>query len=84
MCVNILQKIADAAAPDSKVLIVEQVLTNPPSPLSAYTDVCLINIGGKERTFKNFQDLAARSGLKVVKHWPSSTSVMGVIECKKA
>jgi hypothetical protein len=58
-------------------------MTNPPTPLVAYTDYCMLNIGGKERTLKNFQDLAARAGLKVVKHWPSKTSAVGVVECEK-
>ena len=81
---NILKHLADAMAPDSKVLIVEQIASNPPSPLSAYTDICMITIGGKERTLKNFEQLVERAGLKFVKLWPSKNSAVGVIECVKA
>jgi O-methyltransferase domain len=82
-CANMLKQLADVMSPDSKCLVVEQVMTNPPTPLVAYTDFCMLNIGGKERTLKNFQDLAVRAGLKVVKHWPSKTSAVGVVECEK-
>ena len=79
-----LKHLADAMAPDSRCLIVEQIMTNPPTPLVAYTDYVMLNIGGKERTLKNFQELGARGGLKYVKHWPSKTSAVGVIEYEKA
>lgn len=82
-CAEMLKHLADAMAPDSKCLIVKQVMTNPPTQLVAYTDICMLNIGGKERTLKNFQNLASRAGLKFVKHWPSKTSAVSVVECEK-
>jgi hypothetical protein len=83
-CAEILRNVANAATSDSRILITEQIMNNPPNPLSAQTDLCMLSIGGKERTAKNFHDLAAASGLKVQGiHQAKGTSV-GVIECVKA
>jgi O-methyltransferase domain len=83
-CANMLKHLADAMAPDSKCLVIEQVMTNTPTPLVAYTDYIMLNIGGKERTLKGFQELGTRAGLKFVKHWPSKTSAVAVVEFEKA
>jgi O-methyltransferase domain len=79
-----LKQLADACAPDSKVLIVEQILTNPPGPLVAYTDFVMINIGGKERTLKNFTKIAEEAGLKVDGLHMSKHTPVGIVECSKA
>jgi hypothetical protein len=71
-------------APDSRVLIVEQIAANPPTQLSAYTDVCMITIGGKERTLKGFETIAVAAGLRLVRLWPSDKSAVGVVEFVKA
>jgi hypothetical protein len=83
-CTKILRRLADAAAPDSKILITEQIMGNPPSPLNAQTDLCMLSIGGKERTVKNFHHLAAASGLKVQEVYHAKGTNVGVVECVKA
>ncbi|POR37888.1 Demethylsterigmatocystin 6-O-methyltransferase, partial [Tolypocladium paradoxum] len=48
-CVKVLEQIRKAMADDSRLLIVEQVMGNPPSPFAAANDVYISTIGGKER-----------------------------------
>jgi hypothetical protein len=82
-CVGILKHLVDAAAPDSRILITEQILTNPASLLSAQTDLCMLGIGGKERSEKVFQNLAAASGLKILGFHKAKGTEVGVVECVK-
>jgi hypothetical protein len=84
VCVSMLKQLAGAMAADGKCLIVEQVTTNPPTPLFAYTDIVIIIIRGKERHLENFQQLVQRAGPKAVKHWSAERSAIGVVECMKA
>jgi hypothetical protein len=83
-CVGILKELVAAAAPDSKILICEQIVENPPPPLVAQTDFCMINIAGKERTHKMFEELATRAGLKVAKVSVALGTPVGIVECVKA
>ena len=80
----ILSHLADAMAPDSKVLITEQIMPNPPTALNAWTDLCVLNLGGKERTEKMFDSLTASAGLKMVGVHKSLATDVAVIECVKA
>jgi hypothetical protein len=79
----ILMHLADAMAPDSKVLITEQIMPNPPTALNAWTDLCMMNLGGKERTEKMFDTLIASAGLKMVGVHKSLATDVAVIECVK-
>ncbi|OAL18498.1 hypothetical protein AYO20_11745 [Fonsecaea nubica] len=79
----ILSHLADAMAPDSRVLITEQVMPNPPTALNAWTDLCMMNLGGKERTEKMFDDLTASAGLKIIGVHKSLATDVAVIECVK-
>jgi hypothetical protein len=82
-CVGILKQLVAAAAPDSKILICEQIVENPPPPLVAQTDFCMINIAGKERTSKMFEELAAQAGLKVSSVSVAQGTPVGMVECVK-
>jgi hypothetical protein len=82
-CTNMIKQLADAMAHDIKVLIVEQILTNPPSPLVAYTDFVMLNIAGKERTLKMFGEIATGAGLKVSNLYMSKSTPVGVVELSK-
>ena len=70
-------------ADDSRVLIVEQALTNPPTARAATADVLMSTLGGKERTVEMFQVLAMQAGLTIVQVYPSPDSDYVVIECMK-
>lgn len=82
-CVIILKQLADAAAPDSKILICELVIDNPPSPLVAQTDVTVLNMSGKERSIKMFEQITSKAGLKIVKVHRHASTPVGVVECIK-
>jgi hypothetical protein len=70
-------------ASDSRVLICEQIMSNPPTPLNAQTDLCMLGLGAKERTEKMFEQLVPSSDLRLVKIWKSKGTDVGVIECAK-
>ena len=84
LCHTILTHLAEAMAPDSKLLITEQIMPNPPTALNAWTDLCMMNLGGKERTEEMFRALADRAGLKVVGVYRSLATDVAVVECVKA
>jgi hypothetical protein len=84
-CRKILQHIADAMAPDSRLLIAEMVV--PPMPegidkTAYWMDFCMLIIGGKERSEKEFSNLLDSAGLKLVKIWRSEVGNQTVIECR--
>ncbi|KAF9871862.1 O-methyltransferase [Colletotrichum karsti] len=82
VCAKMLTHLSDAMASDSKVLISEYVLSNPPTPLGAMTDFGMLEIGGKERTANDWDVLVARAGLKVEKIHGLDQR-MQVLECIK-
>jgi hypothetical protein len=81
--VGILKTIANAMAPDSKLLIVEMLLRDPPSPLQAAMDLLMMSISGKERTLENFREITGKAGLEItlVSQIPGGSAV---IECALA
>ncbi|KFH40298.1 Demethylsterigmatocystin 6-O-methyltransferase-like protein [Hapsidospora chrysogenum ATCC 11550] len=81
--VGILEQTQKSMANDSKLLIVEQILDNPPDPFAAATDVFISTIGGKERTMDDFEHVTSRAGLRIVKVHRSPGSDVGIIECEK-
>ncbi|TDZ40777.1 Methyltransferase fsa4 [Colletotrichum trifolii] len=82
VCAQMLRRLSDAMAQDSKLLIVEYVLPNPPPPMAAMTDFGMMNIGGKERTTEDWATLVARSGLRIEKIHGLKKR-MQVLECVK-
>ncbi|OHF03869.1 O-methyltransferase [Colletotrichum orchidophilum] len=82
-CAMMLTHLSDAMSSDSKVLVVEYVLPNPPPPIGAMTDFSMLGIGGKERTATDWELLIARSGLKI-QEIHGLDMKMQVIECVKA
>ena len=79
-CINIMSVLAGAMAADSRLLVVEQILDNPPNNFSAWNDLMILCFGGKERTIADFEALAKGAGLKITGIFRSKTSPMGVIE----
>lgn len=66
----------------SRCLIVEQVLSNPPSAIAAASDLLMGMQGGKERTLEGFRDVASRAGLVLREVYPAGgKSDVAVIEC---
>ncbi|KAF2665441.1 S-adenosyl-L-methionine-dependent methyltransferase [Microthyrium microscopicum] len=83
-CTEILGHLVNAMAPDSRLLISDELLTRPPTLLGAQTDLSMLNIGGKERTKEDWLVLASKSGLRVSGIFTSKENSMCVIECTKA
>ncbi|KAK0717962.1 S-adenosyl-L-methionine-dependent methyltransferase [Lasiosphaeria miniovina] len=63
---TILRNVAGALAPDSRVLVSEQLLAGTPPPVyAAFKDYAMLSLGGKERTLDQFGAVAAAAGLRV-------------------
>ncbi|KAK7918364.1 Demethylsterigmatocystin 6-O-methyltransferase [Apiospora marii] len=65
--VQLLRQIVPAMAPDSKVLIAENILADDGAgtAFSTVTDMIMLCIGGKERTERGFREVLDRAGLTV-------------------
>ncbi|KAK7542626.1 O-methyltransferase [Phyllosticta citribraziliensis] len=82
---QILSHLRDAmTSPQARILITDQIMPSPPTTLPAQTDLCMLGLGAKERTEKDWYALADLSGLEVVKFWRSPNTEVAVIECKRA
>ena len=78
-----LRHISDAMVEDSRLLIVEQILSNPPSATGSAADIFMATIGGKERTIENFTEIAEKAGLKIKQVFSNPGTDAGLIECVK-
>ncbi|KAI3554662.1 O-methyltransferase [Colletotrichum abscissum] len=82
-CVNILIHIAETMASDSRLLIADNVIPNPPPISECMLDFTMLNIAGKERTATAFNDVITRAGLRMVKAHGMDKKLQ-VVECVKA
>ncbi|KAH8778545.1 O-methyltransferase-domain-containing protein [Diaporthe sp. PMI_573] len=78
--INILRQISAAAAPDSRVLISEQIITESPSQMMGAVDLFFMNFGGKRRSERHYGELAAQAGLRLSSFSRHGTSDSAVIE----
>ncbi|KAI0114268.1 S-adenosyl-L-methionine-dependent methyltransferase [Hypoxylon sp. NC0597] len=86
-CVKILKILADALPADeprARVLINDQINTEDPTPFVAAYDILMLTCASMERSEKQFENLAKRAGLEVVKIHKKEGTSLGVVECKKA
>lgn len=70
-------------APDSRLLIVEAILRNPPSTFAAGADLILATLGGKERTLEGFCDITTKAGLEILQVCTEPGVEGAVIECAR-
>lgn len=64
--IKILKQIVPAMAPDSKILIAENVLPETGvQGMASFMDMVMLCIGGKERTQANFESILQTAGLKL-------------------
>lgn len=84
--IGIMKHTAAAMADDSKLLIAEYIMSNPPSKFAIWMDFIMCMSGGKERTKAMWHEVTAQAGLKIVAFHGVDTSPDGhaVIECVKA
>jgi hypothetical protein len=84
ICVRILARLAAALPrddPRARVLIMDQVMSDPPTVGNAAADMIMFNIGGKERSPDNFDRIVSEAGMKVVKIHRRPGTEVGVVEC---
>ncbi len=82
--IKILKNVAGALADDSRILIAEVLLANPPPVDSAFKDHLMMSVAGKERTLDNFHRIAEAAGLRVSGVFPDKTNKHAIIEYAKA
>lgn len=78
--VQALQQVREACVPESRVLIVEELLHPNRSKFSIAQDISVMNFGGKRRSEAMFRELAVRAGFQVNAVFEDKTSVFGVLE----
>lgn len=89
-CLKILQQIAPAMAPDSRVLIGEMVVPeygserpgNVEDMAPYWMDHAMFTFGGRERTETEWKKLFEGAGLKLVKIWRSHAGSQTVLEAR--
>jgi hypothetical protein len=84
VCVRILSQLSAALPldePRARVLIMEQIMSDPPTPGNAAADLVMFNIGGKERSPEMFDKIVRDAGMKVVKIHRTPGTEIGVVEC---
>ncbi|KAF9880464.1 O-methyltransferase [Colletotrichum karsti] len=85
LAVNMLRIIADAMANDSRLLIQEDVMGNPPHYTSTMLDFMMLTFGGKQRSLECWTDVLGRAGLEIrsVSRGQGPWRHLAVIECVK-
>lgn len=69
---------------DARILVAEQVSTEPPAQYAAFKDFTMLAIGGKDRTLAGFERVAGEAGLEVEKVWSDKGTPHAVIEMRLA
>jgi hypothetical protein len=63
--VRAFQSVRNAVAPDSRILIIEDMLSPKPIALQAGLDIALMMTAGKRRNAEMFSELAAKAGFRL-------------------
>lgn len=85
-CQTILKHIADAMAPDSKVLIMDLLIPESVQVEETYCyllDLMMMMFAGKERNEAEWRRLFDASGLEFVRLWKADVGQQAVIEARK-
>ncbi|OHW97999.1 o-methyltransferase [Colletotrichum incanum] len=84
--VNILRIIAEAMTDESRLLIQEDVMGNPPHWTTTMLDFMMLTFGGKHRTLECWTNVLRRAGLEIksVSMGNGPWRHLAVIECTKA
>jgi hypothetical protein len=72
VCIDILSHLAQAMAPDSRVLVCDMVLPQRVGEAdfpAAVLDQAVMTMGGKERTEERFKSLFEGAGIELVRFW---------------
>lgn len=82
-CAALLQVLAGAMAPDSRLLIVEALLDDPATTHQAALDLMMMGIAGRERTLANFEEILDKAGLRITQVLQTH-ELSATIECMLA
>ena len=66
------------------MLICEKLVSIPPDPYGVMIDMCIMDVGSRERSEEEFRVLIEASGLKVIRIYLKEGTSISVIECAKA
>ncbi|KAK3321754.1 O-methyltransferase [Apodospora peruviana] len=82
---NVLRNIADAMAPDSRVLLQEDIMENPPNHMATMLDFMMMGFGGKQRTLQTWEGMLAGAGLQIssISKGKGPWRSLAVLECVK-
>lgn len=69
---------------DGKVIIMEGVLLDKPTPENRLVDMVMMNLGGKLRNEEGYRKLCSMAGLKVTGYWVDVEGASCVVECVEA
>ena len=85
LCTRILSILAEAMAPDSKILIQEDIRPVPPNAKTAFLDFLMMTYGGKERSLQCWEEVVGNAGLVIsgISQGSGSWQSLAVIECAK-
>jgi hypothetical protein len=83
--VNILSKMVESMADDSRVLLEEDVMDNPPNAMAAMLDMMMLGFGGKQRTLETWEKVTSAAGLQItgISRVKAPWRSLAVIECAK-
>lgn len=70
----------EAAAPDTRILIVEELLHPDRTKFSVAQDICLMLVGGKRRNAAMYSELAGRVGFRLNAQFQDPVNDCGVLE----
>ncbi|KAH8894803.1 S-adenosyl-L-methionine-dependent methyltransferase, partial [Thozetella sp. PMI_491] len=86
LAVGILSHLAEALPddPNARVLVMEELLLDPPTPKNRIVDLVMMNLGGKLRNRAMYERTVAASGLRMVNFHTKPGSPMCVVECARA
>lgn len=83
-CRVILQHLHEAMGAESRILIHESVMTNPPRTKTSVNELAMLNLGGKERTEEDWKALLDSVGLAIVGIWRKEKAAdVAVMECRR-
>lgn len=83
MSIVILQILASAMLEDSRLLIMDDVMEDPPNRLAAMLDFTMLGFGGKERTLEDWTRVLGAAGLRIasISRGEGEWKTLSVIEC---
>lgn len=83
MATRMLQILAGAMREDSRLLIMDDVMEDPPDKFAAMLDFAMLGFGGKERNLAGWNHVLGKAGLRItsISRGEGEWKTLSVIEC---